>query len=148
MPPVKQLVFGVVYDNLVLLPEDVARAYAADHQAILGFTTFSDARRYIPLGINPVPGLDAEYLEEEPEDDDPYDVKQTPEFQDGNWPPPAATIALESLPPDLRDIGELVEHFPNFPTLEIDPATEEEVVRTLRDRGSEVVRDQELIQQI
>jgi hypothetical protein len=64
------------------------------------------------------------------------------------WPAPAATFALSYLPEDLDDIGEEVEHFPFVPTLDIDPATDADLVETLRRRGYEVRRDDELIGRI
>jgi hypothetical protein len=68
-----------------------------------------------------VPGLDEDDYDEIPDDEDPYDATHTNECQDGNWPAPTATIALDALPEDLDDIGEQVEHFPGFPTLYIHP---------------------------
>jgi hypothetical protein len=139
----KRLVYGIVNDNLVLLLEKVAEAYADDRQAIWALTTYGDARRFEPQGINRPPGLDEDDYDEVPDDDDPYDANS-----DGDWPPSAATIALDMLPDDLSDIGEERDHFPNAPTLYIDPATEAELVETLRRRGYEVWRDDELIERI
>jgi hypothetical protein len=90
-----------------------------------------------------VPGLDDD--DETPDDRDPYDATRSNECQDGNWPASAAAYALDALPEDLGDIGEQVEHFPNFPTLYIDPATEAELVETLTRRGYDVRRDDGLV---
>ena len=92
-----------------------------------------------------VPGLDEDDYDEVPDDGDPYDATLTNACQDNNWPAPAATYALDGLPEDLEDIGQQVEHFPNFPTLYIDPATEAELVETLTRRGYDVRRDDGLI---
>jgi len=54
----KKLVYGVVDDNLVILPEEVAIAYALDREAILALMTFGEAFRFNPEGINYPPGLD------------------------------------------------------------------------------------------
>lgn len=141
----RRLVYGVVNDNLILLPEDVAKAYVHDHEAIWALGTCGDARRFEPLGINPPPGL------EEHDDvgaDAPYDASVTNEFEDGTWPPSAATIALDALPEDLADVGEELDRFPGSPILYIDPATEEDLVETLRLRDYVVRRDDELIGRI
>jgi hypothetical protein len=143
----KTLVYGVVDDNLVVLPEEVALAYASDREAILALKTFGEAFRFRPKGINYPPGLDWEdHLEERPSDDEPYDaaafLAQWPEFP---WPPAAATIALEEIPEDLDDIGEQVEDFPYVPTLQISPELESQIVSTIRSRGYEIRRDDELI---
>jgi hypothetical protein len=144
-----RLVYGIVSDNLVLLPEDVANAYAADHQHIWALTTYGDARRFEPRGINAAPGLvDDDDYDEVPDDDDPYDADSTDEYLNGDWPPSAATIALDVLPEDLSDVGEERDHVPNAPTLYIDPATEADLVETLRLRGYEVWRNDELIERI
>jgi hypothetical protein len=143
----KQLVYGVIDDNLVILPEEVATAYASDREAILALKTFGEAFRFKPKGANYPPGVDwQEYLEERPSDDEPYDAAAFPEqWPEYEWPPAAATIALEEMPEDLDDIGEQVDHFPHAPTIQIDPELESQVVATIRSRGYEVRRDDELI---
>jgi hypothetical protein len=144
----QRLVYGIVNENLVLLPEDVAKAFAADHQAIWSLKTYGEARRFQPRSLNGLPGLDDDEYDDIPADEDPYTVTLTNEYLNGEWPPPAATIALDELPEDLEDIGEQVEHFPNFPTLRIDSATEADLVRVLNQRGYEVRRDDELVNRI
>lgn len=143
-----QLVYGILNDNLVLLPEDVAKAYAADHERIWALATYGDARRFNPQGMNVAPGIDEEDYDEIPEDDHPYDAALTNEYLNGAWPPPAATIALGHLPSDLADVGEERDHFPGFPNLYIDPITEVDLIEKLRQRGYEVRRDDELIKRI
>lgn len=138
------LVYGLLDENLVLLPVAVATAVAADLEGIFQLTTFGDARCFEPQYLM-VPGLDEDDYDEIPGDGDRYDATTTNECQDGNWPAPAATLALSALPEDLEDVGRQVEHFPNFPTLYIDPATEVDLVGTLTDRGYDVRRDDALI---
>jgi hypothetical protein len=141
------LVHGIVNDNLVLMPEDVANAVAEDLLAIMHLTTYGDARRFEPQFLL-VPGLDHDGYDELPADEVLYDVTSTNDCQDSNWPPPAATIALDHLPDDLDDIGEQIEHFPNFPTLYIDPATEADLVEDLTRLGYAVRRDDDLIKRV
>ena len=141
----QRLVYGIVNDNLVLLPEETAKAFAADHQAIRSLKTYGEARRFQPRLLNGVPGLDDDEYDDTPTDEDPYDVVLTNEYLNGEWPPSAATIALDELPEDLEDIGEQIEHFPRFPTLSIDPVTEADLLRVLNQRVYEVRRDDELI---
>jgi len=130
------------------MPEDTANAFAAEHQAIWSLSTYGDARRFHPQSLNGVPGLDHDRYDDIPADEDPYDVGVTIEYENGDWPPPAATIALDELPDDLEDVGEQIEHFPGFPTLYIDPATETDLVRVLNQRGYEVRRDDKLIKRL
>lgn len=143
----RKLVYGVVNDNLVLMPERVARAYAEDHAQIRALQTFGEARRFEPQGLNAAPGLDEADYEVTPADGDAYEVTTTDEYQD-DWPPSAATIALGELDEDLDDVGEERDRFPNAPILYIDPSTELDLVETLRQRGYEVRRDDELIGRI
>ena len=143
-----KLVYGIVNDNLILLPEEVALDYAADHQHIWALTTYGDARHFEPHGINRPPGLDEDDYDEVPADGDPYDSDSTDEYLNGDWPPSAATIALDELPDDLDDIGEERDRFPGSPILFIDPATEVDLFQILRNRGYEVRRDDELIERI
>jgi hypothetical protein len=138
------LVYGIVNENLVLLPEVVAKAVAEDLEAVWQLTTYGDARRFEPQFLL-VPGLDEDDYDEVPSDGDAYDLTLTNDYLDSNWPPPAATIALDYLPDDLEDIGEQKEHFANFPTLYVDPATEADLVEDLTRLGYDVRRDDELI---
>jgi hypothetical protein len=144
----QRLVYGIVDDNLVLLPETAAKVFAEDHQAIWSLKTYGEARCFQRQSLNGVPGLDEDDYDDIPADGDPYNVALTNEYQNGDWPPPAATIALDGLPDDLDDIGERIEHFPSFPTLHIDPGTEADLVWVLNQRGYEVRRDDELISRI
>jgi hypothetical protein len=89
--------------------------------------------------------LDDDDYDEVPADEEPYDVALTNECQDGNWPPPVATVALDYLPEDLDDIGEEQDHFPGFPGMYIDPASEADLVEALTGRGYVVRRDDDLI---
>jgi hypothetical protein len=145
------LVYGVVDDNLVILPEEVAMAYASDREAILALKTFGEAFRFQPKGLNYPPGVGdwEDFFEERPADEEHYDaaafLAQWPEFP---WPPAAATIALEEIPEDLDDIGEQVEDFPYEPTLQISPELESQIVATIRNRGYEIRRDDELIRRV
>jgi hypothetical protein len=141
----KALVYGILSNNLILLPEDVALAVAEDIERISNLTTHGGARR-LETKVLMVPGLDDE--DHDPVDTDPYDVTVTSEYQNGDWPPRAATIALDVLPDDLDDIGQQSEHFPDYPTLSIEPATEQTLVEELRQRGYVVRRDDELIRRI
>jgi hypothetical protein len=144
----QRLVYGIIDDNLVLLPEDTAKSFAADHQAIWLLKTFGEARRFQPQSLNGVPGLDEDEYDDIPADEDPYDAALTNEYLNGDWPPPAATIALDELPDDLEDLGQQIEHFPSFPTLYIHPATEADLLRDLKRRGYAVRRDDGLIDRI
>lgn len=144
----QRLVYAIANDNLILMPEDTARAFAAEHQTIWMLKTYGDARRFQPQSLNGVPGLDDDEYDDIPADEDPYDAALTNEYENGDWPPPAATIALDELPDDLDDIGEQIEHFPRLPILRIDPATETDLVRLLNQRGYEVRRDDGLINRI
>lgn len=144
----ERMVYSIVGDNLILLPEDVARGVAEEVKNIFRLRTFGEARRFESQYVD-VPGLDDDEYDDPPDDEDVYDVTLTSVYlgEDG-WPAPTAAFALSYLPEDLDDIGEEVEHFPLFPTLDIDPATEADLVNTLRSRGYEVRRDDELIGRI
>ena len=144
----RSLVYGIVNDNLVLLLEDVAKAYVHDHEGIWALSTYGDARRFQPQGINRPPGIDEDDCDEVPDDDDAYDVATTSEYLNDDWPPSAATIALDELPEDLFDIGEEQDRFPSSPILYIDPATEAALVQTLRARGYDFRPDDALIGRI
>ena len=144
-----KFVYGVFDSNLVLLPQNVASAYAADHEHICTLSTFGEARRFEPEGMNVAPGLEEDDYDEVPADEDPYDATLTNEYLDGTWPPRAATVALDHLTgEDFDDIGEERENLGGVPFLYIDPATEADLVITLQSRRYRVERDDELIRRI
>ena len=143
----KRLVYGISNDKLVVLPEDVAKAYASDHQRIWALTTYRDARRFEPQGLNVAPGRDEDDYDEIPADEDPYDPGLTIECLNGYWPPSALTLSLDHLPDDLDDLVVEVEHMTDPPTLELVSISEADLVHTLQQRGYEV-RDDELIGRI
>jgi len=141
----ERLVYGILNENLVLLPEEVARGVAEEIENIFRLRNFGEARRFEPQYVD-VPGLDDDEYDEPPGDEDVYDVTLTNVYLgEDEWPAPAATFALSYLPEGLDDIGEQIEHFPGYPTLYIDPATEADLVKTLRQRGYDVRRDDEVI---
>lgn len=112
------LVYGLdQYENLVVLPERIAKAVARDYERLSAVHTYGEARR-LSLEYLTLPGeVDPE--DQEPDDSEPYDPWEYEDF-----PPRAATIAVDKLPEDL-DIGEQVEPFPSVPWLYIDPKDEE-----------------------
>jgi hypothetical protein len=71
------LVYGVLSDALVLLPEHVAKAFAEDHEKISKLRTYGEARRFEPQTMNSGPGLDEDDYDEVPVDDQPYSVTST-----------------------------------------------------------------------
>lgn len=142
------LVYGIHNENIVLLPEDVAKAFAADHEAIWALRTYGDARRFQPQALNVAPGLDDDDYDDVPSDEDPYDAALTNEYLNGDWPPAASTIALDSLPDDLDDMIVEVEHMMSPPTSEPAFTTEADLLEMLKQRGYEVRRDDKLIEQI
>ena len=143
----RNLVYGIPDSNLIVLPEGVAKAMVGDLENIAALKTYGEARR-LETQLLIVPGLDEDDYDEIPADGDPYNPSTTNECQDGNWPPSAATVALDHLADDLDDIGEEKEDLISAPTLYIDPATELELVETLRRRGYAARRDDDLIRSL
>ena len=94
----QRLVYGIINDNLVLMPEDTAKAFAAEHQAIWSLKTYGEARRFQPQSLNGVPGLDEDEYDEIPADEDPYDVALTNDYENGDWPPQRRRLPLTSYP--------------------------------------------------
>ena len=88
------LVYGILNDNLILLPASVARAVRDDLRAISDAQTYGEARQLATMHLS-VPGIsdDDEDDESGPADSDPYNAFDTAEYQNSDWPPPAATVA-------------------------------------------------------
>ncbi|HEY0688189.1 MAG TPA: hypothetical protein VGD71_04040 [Kribbella sp.] len=134
--------YGEEYGSLVFLDEPRAQAWTAELEAISRVSTFGEARALAVHGMW-LPGIyDEDDVEEHP-DAEPYDPS---DFDD--WPGRAATLALDSWPEDLGDIGEQIDHRASVSYLYIDPAEEATVVATLRERGYIVRRDDSLFERM
>ena len=79
------LVYGIINENLVLLPENVALAIAADLEVIWQLTTFGEAR-HCRTSLVGVPGLDDDDYDEVPDDTAPYTAALTNECLEESWP--------------------------------------------------------------
>jgi len=130
--------YGVLYDNVVLLPTSFALALAADYRTLESVRTYGDARAAVMTHLE-LPGTSEDELDDY-EDSDPYD----PSEHEG-WPTQAATWALDVLPADLEELGEQEEGLMGDPPLVINPATEAEVVAQVTRLGFTIRRDDDLI---
>jgi hypothetical protein len=143
----RKLVYGhaKVADCLAFADGATAQEEAREITAIISARTWGEARGVEPRHTwNPVPDLDDD--PDGPADDAPFDIRELGAVQDGDWPPMVTGRALEVLPEDLqKQFGESMATVLNGDSLEIPLAAEAELVATLRDRGFEVTRDDELI---
>lgn len=111
--------------------------------------TIGEARRLIPesptLG-SPV-GEDLEEFDEEygeHDDSDAFSIDECGTVQDGDWPPMPASLSWRFLPEDFP-LGEVITTTLNGDYLYIGPDDEGHLIRYLRERGSAVRRDDNLI---
>jgi len=133
-----ELVYGVLEDNLVLLPESFALALAADYRTLESVRTYGDARAAVMTHLE-LPGASDEERDEH-EDSEPYNPSEH-----DSWPIPVATWALDVLPEEL-EIGEQQEEgLMGLPTLVIDPGSEAEVLAQVTRLGFTIRRDGDLI---
>lgn len=134
------LVYGILDDNLILLPADFARELAADYRTLDAARTYGDARAAVLTQLE-LPGTSAQALEESGhEDSDLYDPSEL-----DDWPTPIATWALDVLPDELEDVGEQYEGMMVDPILMIDPSGEANVVTEVTRLGFAITRDDDLI---
>jgi len=140
MEPV-DLVYGLaeIGDNLVILPEQLAREVTQDYRALAAASTYKDARALTLLRVE-APGLEDD-ADDHP-DDAPYDWSSFEE-----WPIPAATISLSWITgvDDLEDIGVEEQAMISTPRLYINPDAEDEVVAAIRALGYKIRRDDALV---
>jgi len=136
------LVYGVLNDNLILLPTAFAVALAADYRTLESVRTYGDARAAVMSHLW-LPGAS----EDEEDLDDYEDSERYEPSEYETWPTNIATWALDVLPDDLQ-IGKQVEGLMSNPRLVIDPATETEVVAEVARLGFTIRRDDELIREL
>lgn len=143
-PDKDPLVYGVdgSGDNLVLLPEKVAQELARDYKRISGVHTLGQARRV----ARELERLSLPDIEDDNDGEIDSETYNPWGFED--YPPRAATVALDELPEELADIGEEMDFMGFTPWLKIDPATERVLVETAEVRGFSIRRDDDLIRAI
>jgi len=137
------LVYGVLDDNLIMLPTAFAVALAADYRTLESVRTYGDARAAVMTHLE-LPGTSED--EEDLDDHEDSECYEPSEYE--TWPTNSATWALDVLPGELEELGEQVEGLMGDPRLVIDPATEAEVVAEVTRLGFTIRRDDDLIREL
>jgi hypothetical protein len=152
-----QIVYGEYGgDNaFIIFDESAAEGLASEIEEIESCRTVGEARRVQQtLGYTYMPGGSDGFLDEDEEplpDDAPYDCHDTPEAQDGEWPPMPGAYALDDLPMGLLRLltakagGRLIDTTLNGSAFAIPLEREDDLVNTLRSAGYVVRRDDDLI---
>ncbi|MGV9370040.1 hypothetical protein [Micromonospora tulbaghiae] len=147
-PTTRRLVYGhaQLHDCLAFANADTAAQEAEEIKAIAAARTWGQARTLRTTHVsNPVHPEDYD-PDEDPADDEPFDINEVGSVMQGDWPPMVAGRALTLLPEDLQTrFGKQQFTALNGDLLEIPLSSEAELVDELRQRGYEVRRDDELI---
>jgi hypothetical protein len=102
-----QIVYGEYQgdNSFIIFDESAAKGLASEIEEIESCRTVGEARKMQQtLGYTYMPGSSEDFLDEDGEplpDDRPYDCHDTPEAQDGEWPPMPGAYAFDDLPVDL-----------------------------------------------
>ncbi|MEU5529313.1 hypothetical protein ABZ744_20480 [Micromonospora chersina] len=142
-----RLVYGhaQLHDCLAFANADTAAEEAEEIKAIAAARTWGEARQVRTTHItNPCP--DDYDPEEDPADDEAFDINELGLVAEGDWPPMVTARAFDLLPKDRQGrFGKT--HFTalNGDFLELPRECEVELVAELRQLGYEVSRDDELI---
>jgi hypothetical protein len=142
-------------DAFIIFDESAAEGLASELEEIEACATVGEARRLQKtLGYTYMPGGSDGFLDDEEEplpDDAPYDCYDTPEAQDGEWPPMPGASALDDLPIELLRLltakagGYLIDTTLSGSSFAIPLAREDDLVNVLRSAGYAVRRDDDLI---
>lgn len=136
LPMAETLVYGrSPYGYLTIVPRADADTAADRIRAVLAATTVGEARRH-----------DAPGVEDDDADEAPFDIRETGLVDDGDWPPNAGMLALETLPSDVRDLLAGERSMVGQEWVEIPDAQEEQVVTAIRALGYTVERDDAYIE--
>jgi hypothetical protein len=117
-----------------VVPEEALRKHFDHVERVLAAKTQGEAR-----------AADAPAVEDDFPDDAPYDVRETGLIDDGDWPDSAGTLALRTLPDDVRDLGRVEHSAIGQEWLEFDSSREAEIVAAIRRAGYQIRRDDELV---
>ncbi|MCZ7374895.1 hypothetical protein [Micromonospora sp. WMMC250] len=136
-PTTRRLVYGhaQMHDCLAVADADTAAEEAAEIKAIAAARTWGEARRIRTTRVsNPA---DPKYYDpdEDPADDEAFDINEVSSVMEGDWPPLVAERAFTLLPKDLRTrFGKQQATVLNGDLLEIPLSDEAELVAELRRR--------------
>lgn len=143
-----RLVYGHarLHNCLAFADAGTAAEEAEEIKAITAARTWGEARQIRTTHISNPAAPDDDYPDENPADDEPFDVTELNVVSEGDWPPMVTSRAFKLLPKDLIDrFGTSQFTALNGDYLEIPLEREAELVAELRQRGYEVSRDDELI---
>jgi hypothetical protein len=148
--PPREVVYGLWRDEtFAVLDAGWATAAAAELERWQHATTVGEARRLSAestlLG-SAVGGYPEDFDEQvgEHDDSEPFSLYEQGLVQDGDWPPMPAYLSWRFLPEDFP-LGEVVTTTLNGDYLYIGPEDEDRLVSYLRQHGSNVRRDDNLI---
>lgn len=146
-PNTRRLVYGHAtnYDCLAFVDADTAAGEAAEIRALASARTWGEARKVQMTHLWNPAGPDC-YEPEDHADDKPFDITSVGAVEDMSWPEMVTTRALAVLPQDLQDrYGEIVLTVHDGEYLKVPLDGEAELVAELRERGYEVIRDDDRI---
>lgn len=139
--------------DLAFLPTGHAEAAAVDLDRWRAATTWAQARA-IAAQVTAVPApFWLEDLTPDEDGDAPFDVREQPGVEDGDWPAWPAIVAVDLLAAlraqghraDLGDWGRLADTALNGPVLEVREEAEPQLRALLEAAGCTVVRDDALL---
>lgn len=134
-PMSDELVYGASrYGYTTIVPRLALEETTAQIEAALAAATYGDAR-----------AVGAPIDDDEIADDAAYDVRQLGQVADGDWPPNAGMVALETLPPTLVALLHLRHSMVGQEWVELPDEDVARVVAEARSMGYLVRRDDELI---
>ncbi|QKE84401.1 hypothetical protein [Arthrobacter sp. NEB 688] len=130
-----ELVYGASrYGYTTIAPRVALERVAAQVHAALAAATYGEAR-----------AVDAPIDNDEIADDAAYDVRELGQVADGDWPPNAGMVALETLPSELVALMHLEHSMVGQEWAELRDEDVARVVEEARSMGYVVRRDDELI---
>ncbi|WP_433260925.1 hypothetical protein ACQPWR_18680 [Micromonospora vinacea] len=147
----QHLVYGhaTAHGCLAFADAGTATAEAAEIGALAAARTWGEARQVRMTHLSHPAGPDCYEPEDGYADDKSFTITEVGAVEDGTWPPMVTERAFTLLPQDLQDRygkRQVTVHSGDY--LEIPLAGEGELLAELRQRGYEVSRDDELINQL
>lgn len=141
--PTSTFVFGIVDDDLIVMPLDEAHRLATLNDALEHAITWEEFLRDIGTDADTLAYLADSLGPDLPAGDEAFAPDDIPGFAEGDWPVWPQRRMMTWLPGSVLTLGSIHQTLLNGPYLQLDEASQELVISTLRRAGFECFPDTE-----
>lgn len=143
--PTCKLVFSNIGGSLIFIGLDKAEELAKFWNDIRTSKTWGDFKIKSPDRYEDI--IDSFYLDEQPEDIEPFPGTDLPGVNEGDYPEWPAQFMLNFMPQEITDsiFAKVKDSVHNGRYLELDPKFEDDIISILVSKGFEVTKNDDLV---